>query len=187
MKRILFFVASCAIIAACNNKAADTTAAKTDSSSATANEPKTAPPAEFADQKFVEIGKKMSEQFASGNMDEWASNFADNAVYRFSAGDSLAGKEAIVNYWKGRRMSVIDSISFNNNVWLPIKVNKSQNEKADTPGNWLLNWYLVNVKYKNGKKLMLAVHVDSHFDSSDKIDQVIHYMDTAPIKALGAK
>ena len=188
MKRILFFIAGCLVLAACNNKPAETTTAKTDSSSATVTESKTPAQAEFADQKYTEIGKKMTDQLSSGDVDGWVSNFSDNAMYRWSSGDSLAGKTAILNYWKERRTKVIDSLTITSQVWLPIKVNKSQVEKADIPGIWLLSWYMVQAKYKNGKKLIFWVHTDFHFDNADKVDLAIQYIDRAPInKALGVK
>ena len=188
MKKAFFFVTGCVIILACNNKPAETTAAKTDSAATPLAETKTPPQSEFADPKYTELGKQMTEQMSKGDMDAWANNFADNAKYRWSSGDSLSGKAAILKYWKERRDKVIDSISFSREVWLPLKVNKSQVEMADIPGNWLLSWYMVNVKYKNGKKLMFWVHTDFHFDNSDKVDQAIQYLDRAPINAaLGMK
>jgi hypothetical protein len=187
MKKIFFFAAGCLVLIACNNKPAETTSTKTDSSTVTPNEPKTPPQAEFADQKYTEIGKKMTAQLSSGNVDEWISNFADNATFRWSSGDSLVGKEAILKYWKDRRATVIDSLTFMNDIWLPIKVNTPQ-KGPDTKGVWLLSWYLVNAKYKNGKKLVFYVHTDFHFDDADKVDQAIQYIDRAPInKALGIK
>ena len=62
--------------------------------------PKSTPPIAFADQKYIDMGKKGWEQFASGDIDGWASGFADNAIFRWSSGDSLAGKAAIIKYWK---------------------------------------------------------------------------------------
>ncbi|MBS1915287.1 MAG: nuclear transport factor 2 family protein [Bacteroidetes bacterium] len=184
MKRIIVFVAGCCLLIACNNKPAATTTESTDS---TASAAKPTPPVEFSDTKYSDIGKKNLEQLSSGDIDGWVSSFTDNAVYRWSSGDSLAGKAAIASYWKDRRTKVIDSISFMNDIWLPIKVNKPQ-KGPDAPGNWLLSWYMVNVKYKNGKKLMFWVHTDMHFDNNDKIDVLIQYLDRAPInKALGMK
>ena len=188
MKKVFFFVACCLTILACNNKPADTTTAKTDSVSTPAAEPKTPPQSEFADPKYTEMGKQMAEQLSKGDVDAWANNFADNARYRWSSGDSLAGKAAILKYWKDRRTKVIDSLTFSSQVWLPIKVNRSQAEKADIPGIWLLSWYQVNAKYKNGKKLVFFVHTDFHFDNADKVDVAIQYIDRAPINAaLGMK
>ncbi|TMI81527.1 MAG: nuclear transport factor 2 family protein [Bacteroidetes bacterium] len=187
MKKILILTSGCMIMLACNNQQktdADTksAAATTDSSTT-----KTQPQSEFADPKYTDMGKRMLTQFESGDVDGWANNFADNAVYLWSAGDSLAGKKAITDYWKTRRATVIDSIKFTNDIWLPLKVNTPQ-KGPDLPGVWLLSWYQVNVKYKNGKKLQFWVHNDFHYDANDKVDRTVQYIDRAPINAaLAAK
>jgi len=187
MKKICFFLAGCFLMVACNNKPADTTTAATDSSGAASTAPKETPQSEFADPKYTEMGKAMMAQLSSGDIDAWGNNFSDNAKFRWSAGDSLDGKAAIVNYWKDRRGKVIDSLSFTMDVWLPIKVNRPQ-AGPDVPGVWLLSWNLVNVKYKNGKKLSFWIHSDFHYNSEDKVDTYIQYIDRAPINAaLGSK
>ncbi|HVM88550.1 MAG TPA: nuclear transport factor 2 family protein [Puia sp.] len=185
MKKMLMLAAGYCFLLACNNnKPAETNSAATDTTAKT-TEQKPPPQSEFADAKFTDIGKKNLQQLSSGDIDGWMNSFADNAKYRWSSGDSLEGKAAIATYWKERRTKVIDSITFINDIWLPIKINKPQ-KGPDSEGNWLLSWYMVNVKYKNGKKLMFWVHTDMHFDANDKIDQFIQYIDRAPInKALG--
>src|SRR5690242_6256764 len=107
MRKILLGAICFVAIAACKNQSKEP--ATHVASAATAKAPA---PVEFADQKYVDMGKKSLEQFASGDIDGWLSGFADNAIYRWSSGDSLAGKEAISKYWKDRRMNVIDSIHF---------------------------------------------------------------------------
>jgi len=185
MKKILIIWAISLLMVSCNNETKDDTkAAETTMSEGT---DKKIPQSEFADPKYSEMGKSMLASMGSGDIDGFVSNYADNAVYQWSAGDSLAGKEAISKYWKDRRSGVIDSISFSNDIWLPIKVNTPQ-RGPDMAGIWLLSWYQVNVKYKNGKKLSFWTHTDHHFDASDKIDRTIQYIDRAPINAaLGMK
>ena len=138
--------------------------------------------AEFADARYTDMGKQMLQQFEAGNIDQWMTGFADTAIYFWSSGDSLAGKKAIADYWKNRRASVISSIKFSNDIWLPIKINQPQ-KGPDMPGNWLLNWYMVDVTYKNGKTLKFWVHTDYHFNADNKVDRAIQYMDRAPINA----
>ena len=184
MKKILIFTSGCIILLACNNAQTDTepkvASGMKDSSTVKQQ-------SEFADPKYSDLGKTALSAFEKGDIDGWLSNFADNAVYFWSSGDSLAGKTAIANYWKNRRANVIDSIKFTNDIWLPLKINTPQ-KGPDVPGIWLLNWYQVNVKYKNGKKLQFWVHNDFHFDSTDKIDRAVQYIDRAPINAaLAAK
>jgi len=181
MKKVFIAFLLSGILLACNNSKteADNTMVK----DTTDTKPQQA---EFADAKYSEMGKQMMQKFESGDIDSWADMFAENAVYQWSAGDSVAGKNAILDYWKKRRMSVIDSIHFSNDIWLPIKVNQPQ-KGPDMPGNWLLSWYQVDVKYKTGKKLGFWVHTDYHFDANDKVDRAIQYIDMAPIKAATMK
>jgi len=184
MKKIFSLAVGCCILLACNNSkpAEPTTTASTDTATA---EKKPPPPSEFADPKYIEMGKKNLAQLSSGDVDGWMTAYSDSARFNWSGGDSLVGKTAIANYWKDRRSKVIDSISFTNDIWLPLKINQPQ-KGPDRAGIWLLSWYQVNVKYKNGKKLIFWIHVDNHYDNNDKIDQTIQYIDKAPInKALG--
>ncbi|WP_207510723.1 nuclear transport factor 2 family protein [Longitalea luteola] len=147
---------------------------------------KNPPPVEFADQKYIDMGKKAWSQFASGDIDGWATNFADNAIYRWSSGDSLAGKAAILKYWKDRRMKVIDSLVFTDDIWLPVTVNQPQGR--ENKGTWLLHWQKVNATYKNKARLTFWVHTDMHFNNENQIDEIIQYIDRAPINAaLGRK
>ena len=186
MRLTLVLIAGCCTLLSCNNSQPVVKTATSQDTTTATKETKQAP-SEFADPKYAEIGKKAIAQMSSGDIDGWASGFADNAVYRWSSGDSLSGKAAISKYWKDRRTKVIDSISFANDIWLPLKVNQSQ-KGPDVPGNWLLSWYQVNVKYKNGAKLVFWTHTDYHFNSDDKIDIAIQYIGRAPInKALGIK
>lgn len=181
MKKFFIAFILSGILLACNNS--KTEADKTLVKEASDTKPQQA---EFANPKYTDMGKQMMQKFESGDIDAWVNMFADNAVYSWSSGDSLAGKKAILNYWKNRRMNVIDSIHFSNDIWLPIKVNQPQ-RGPDMAGNWLLSWYQVETKYKNGKKLGFWVHTDYHFDANDKIDRAIQYIDMAPIKAATMK
>jgi hypothetical protein len=186
MKKIFILTSGCMIMLACNNQQktdSDTKASATTDSSAA----KPQPPAEFADAKYVDMGKRNLAAFENGDVDGWLSDFADNAVFLWSAGDSLAGKKAITDYWKNRRANVIDSIKFTDDIWVPLKVNTPQRQGRDVQGVWLLVWYQVNVKYKNGKKLQFWVHNDYHYDANDKVDRAVQYIDRAPINAAIAK
>lgn len=144
------------------------------------------PQSEIGDAKYVEMGKSGIAKLSSGDIDGWMASYADNAKYYWSSGDSLIGKQAIADYWKNRRADVIDSISFTNDIWIPLKVNVPQ-RGPDQAGTWLLSWYHTSVKYKNGAKLSFWVHTGLHYDSQDKIDVVVQYLDRAPINAALAK
>jgi len=183
MKRVFIVFFLSAVLLSCSDSKT-----KTDTPMVKdATDVKPAPQSEFADAKYTDMGKQMMQKFESGDMDAWLNMFADNAVYSWSSGDSLAGKKAITDYWKNRRGNVIETIHFTNDIWLPIKVNEPQ-KGPDMKGNWLLSWYMVTAKYKaSSKPLTFWVHTDYHFDDNDKIDRAIQYIDMAPIKAAIGK
>lgn len=179
MKRTFIVIALCALLFACSNeKKPDTKMA----------EKSAAPPAqaEFADPKYVDIGKQSFDALGRGDMDRWLSYFADNAVFQWNNFDSLAGKAAIEKFWRKRRGEVIDTIVYSGQIYLPIKVNKPQ--AGEQPGVWLLTWSVVDVTYANKNKMVQFMHILYHFDASDKIDRVLQFVDSEPInKALGIK
>ncbi len=178
---------ACMLLIACNNEKKEGTKTGDETKTTDVTGDTKPPQSEIADARYADIGRKMTEQMSNGNMDAWGDSYADSAVYAWSSGDSLTGKAAILNYWKDRRNNVIDSISFTNDIWLPLKVNEPQ-KGPDTKGIWLLSWYQVMVKYKNGAKLGFWVHTDHHFNAADKIDRTVQYIDRVPInKALGVK
>lgn len=137
-------------------------------------------PVEIADNKYSEMGKKSLDELSKGDMDAWMSHYADNAKYYWNSGDSLVGKAAIDKYWRNRRGEVIESITFENQIWLPIKVNDLEN--VQKKGNWLLGWYKTTAKYKGGKSMTQWIHTDFHFDEKDRIDEVNQYLDRQIIK-----
>jgi hypothetical protein len=184
MKQTIAMAFAISLFFACTNqKTEDKTATTSDSAVAT---PAKQQPTEIADQKYVDVGKMGNASLSSGNIDAWMSSFADNAVYIWNNGDSLAGKPAIAAYWKKRRGDVIDSISFTQDIWLAVKVNQPQ-QAAHLPGIWLLGWYLTKAKYKTGKGMAQWIHTAMHFDANDKIDRVVQFLDRAPINAATKK
>lgn len=184
MKKMFVWALGSTLFFGCNNEKATEATTTTEKAPATAAETKTAP-AEFADAKYGEMGKKGLADLSSGDIDGWMTSFADNAVYVWNNGDSLAGKAAISAYWKKRRTEAIDSITFTNQIWLPIKVNQPQS--VEQPGIWVLGWYVTSAKYKTGKRMTQWIHADMHFNDADKIDRVIQYLDRVPINAAMTK
>lgn len=141
---------------------------------------------EFGDDKYTEIAKKSLQSLASGDVDAFGSNFADNAIFRWSGGDSLSGKPAISEYWRKRRSETIGSLSFANDVWLSINVSTPMAE-TQLPGNYALCWNMVTATYKTGKSMTQRMHMVYHFDNNDKIDRVTQYLDRVPISKAEAK
>jgi hypothetical protein len=179
MRKLLIAILVPGILFACKNKTESSASNEPMVKSTAAEKTKGA---EFADEKYMQMGKERLQEFESGDIEKWVGQFADNAVYIWSAGDSLAGKKAIMDYWMNRRKNVIQSIKMSNDIWLPIKVNQPQ-KGPDMPGVWLLGWYQVNVTYKNGKSLQFWVHNDLHYNDKDQVDRAVQYIDRAPINA----
>ncbi len=173
MKQFILVIMTVLLFAACNNPKPEEKA-ETTTSDTSLSRPQSA---EFADTRYTQIGKSGLDNLSAGNVDAWMENFADDAVYQWNTGDSLAGKKAIMDYWKDRRANVIDMLTFSNVIWLPVKVNQPQSTEA--PGTWLLGWYRVDAKYKTGKSMTQWMHMAQHFNANDKIDRIIHYMDKA--------
>lgn len=175
MKKLFLVVLCASVFMGCKKETAAEPAA---------NEPKAAEsvaPVEFADAKYTEIGKKALEAMSKGDMDAWMSNYADNAKYYWNSGDSLIGKPAIDKFWRDRRTNVIETIVFEKDIWLPVKVNEKGNIPMD--GYWLLSWYKTTAKYKGGKSMTQWIHTTFHFDGNDKIDMVNQYLDKSVIMA----
>lgn len=178
MKKLLLFVLFASLFVGCKKEATPDVAPPPPP-----NAPP--PPTEFADNKYAEIGKKSLSDLSKGDMDAWISIYADNANYYWNSGDSLVGKPAIDKFWKDRRANVIETISFDKEIWLPLKVNEKGNIPKD--GIWLLGWYKVTAKYKGGKSMTQWVHTNFHFDGNDKVDMVNQYIDMALINAAMPK
>lgn len=178
MKKVMVGLFILAALIACNN---DKPVEQKEAAAVTPATETKLQPAEFADPRYTEIGKNALAALSKGDVAGWMSGYADNAVYMWNSLDSLVGKPAIQDYWTKRRTDVIDSISFTNMIFLPLKVNQPQS--IEQPGVWLLGWYTVSSKYKNGKRMTQLIHTDMHFNASDQIDRVIQYIDRVPINA----
>ncbi|HEY5690621.1 MAG TPA: nuclear transport factor 2 family protein [Cyclobacteriaceae bacterium] len=135
-------------------------------------------PLELASPMYRDVAKKCLMDLTEKNVDAFIEKFSDNAVYRFNNLDSLSGKELIRAYWEDRMTNVIERLEINDDVWLPIKVNQSENVRT---GDWVLNWSRVKATYANGKSMTQLVHTVYHFDTEGKIDQVTQFVDQAPI------
>jgi hypothetical protein len=181
MKKAFFWALACYAFVGCTNQQPADQKSTTPTTADTKRQP-----SEFADAKYADIGKRGITALSTGDIDGWMNDYADNARYFWNSGDSLIGKAAISAYWKTRRTTVIDSLTYMNDIWLPVKVNEPQ-QKVQAPGIWLLGWFQVMAKYKTGKRMTQWIHTDYHFNANDKIDQVIQYMDRAPINAAMAK
>ena len=174
MKKIISFVFIAAFLFACNDAKKDET---------TATEVKTdkpvAPVELIMDSNFVASTQATMAAFQNKNIEGYTANMDDNIKFRWSGGDSLVGKQAVKDFYTGR-FNIIDNIKFSNPIFLPVMANQSPNG-VTAAGKWMLNWYMVDVKYKNGKALQFWVHNAMHFNDAGKIDESAQYIDRHPI------
>jgi ketosteroid isomerase-like protein len=143
-------------------------------------------PVEFADEKFNAICKDGMNKLAAGDIDGFLGNFADDIIYRWNNGDSLAGKPAVTKYWTERRKNVITKLEFSQDIWLPLTVTEASTQNV-RKGTWVLAWYKADATYKTGKSMSQYMHMLYHFNNAGKIDEVIHYLDRGIVAAAAGK
>ena len=174
MKQILFGALLSLTLAACKDSKTEEpkmdNAADSDKTAAMA--PK---PIEFADARYTEMARNEVAALQSKDVDGYMSAFADNASYHFNSGDSVMGKAAITEMWKKNFKDLIDTMTLSNPIYLPVIVNEPQSNIAK--GTYMLSWYTLNAKFKNGAKTMQEIHVVVHFDGNDKIERVDEFID----------
>ena len=186
MRKFLSGVVISLVLLSCNNAKKDEVAKAADATTETAAAPEKKAPVELLDISAADAVKQSFAAFTKGDIDGMAANFADTILYQWSGLDSLRGKQAVVDYYKGR-WKVIDSASVSETIVLPIQANESQSKMAPT-GKWVLYWGLWHVKYKNGNKISFWMHNVNHFNDAGKVDYVGQYLDRAQIlKASGGK
>ena len=176
MKKFIFGILISSFLIACNNgKKEDKTAA--DASINTTESNKTSD--ELLNISEGEGVKNSMIAFSKGDVEGMTANYDENIRYEWSSGDSLIGKKAVQDYYKGR-WKLIDSLNYSEHIILPIKMNVQQSQFAPT-GKWVLHWAFAHIKYKNGKKLDFWVHSVNHFNDAGKVDYIGQYLDRHPI------
>src|SRR5688572_29133341 len=148
-------------------------------STATNKPDSTKPASHILDISEADAVKRGYTSFASGNVDAMISEYDENILYTWSGGDSLHGRNAIEEYWENR-WGVIERMNLINSVVLPIQVNEAQ-----VPGQRLAKyvffWSMVDIAYKNGKKLHFMMHTVNHYNDAGRIAYVRLYYDRLPI------
>lgn len=178
MRKVLFGVFISAFLIACNNEKKDD---QSSASGSTAPAPEMKKAAtEVLDLSEADGVKASFAALTKGDVDGMTANYDDNIHYYWSGGDSVVGKTAAADYWKGR-WKLLDSLTLSEVVVLPIKINESQSPQYARVGKWVLAWTFSHAKYKNGKTLHFWVHTDFHYNDAGKIDVAVQYIDRYPI------
>lgn len=172
MKKILFGIFSMSFFIACSNEktSEETSTPTTDAK----------PPVEILwDSTLTQSTAATMTAFENADIDGFTANYADDAKFYWSGGDSLIGKQAIKDYYTNR-WKLITSLKFSNHIFLPIMAHEAP--APDVPGGkWMLHWYQVNVEYKNGKKIMFWAHNVNHYNDAGKVDHATQYIDRMPL------
>lgn len=137
------------------------------------------PPVGIADPRYIDISRDVLTSLCKGDLDRFINLYADDAKYRWNYGDSLVGKQAIHDYWKERRGSVIDTITFRNETWIAIKANNPP--KHIKPGVYVLSWADFTVTYSNGGSMKVNIHTVFGFDDNDRVISTSQYLDRSLI------
>ncbi|HNR15809.1 MAG TPA: nuclear transport factor 2 family protein [Chitinophagaceae bacterium] len=178
MKKIFMLAACCFLLFACNNEKKEDGKMDDGSKTATSADGKK-PSMEMLDMSVGDMVKNSYMAFSRADINGMTADYADTVRYTWSNGDSLIGKKAVQEYWK-KRWQIIDSLNFSEHIVVPMQANEPQSKYAPT-GKWILYWAMVNVKYKNSKKLTFWLHSVNHMNDAGKIDFVGNYFDRHPI------
>lgn len=176
MKKIISVICIAAFLLACNNEEKKGDGTTTDAKSETGK----APVELLNDSNLVNGTSAAFRAFESKDIEGYTANLADNVMFRWSGGDSLVGKQAVKDYYTGR-FNIIDNIKFSSHIYLPVMANVSPDGGTVATGKWMLSWYMVSVKYKNGKAITFWAHNTQHYNDAGKIDQFNQYIDRHPI------
>jgi hypothetical protein len=174
MTKFILSLVAASCLYACNS---DKTAGI--DSKATDKPDSTKPASQLLDISEADAVKKGLTSFATGNVDAMISEYDENILYTWSGGDSLHGRNAIADYWKNR-WGVIERMNLINTVVQPIQVNEAQVPGQRT-GKYVFSWSMVDIAYKNGKKLHFMMHTVNHYNDAGLIDYVSLYYDRLPI------
>jgi len=177
MRKLFFGVICSLLIVACNEKKEEPASDAATIASAAGDDKKTGD--ELLPMSEADAAKAGLMAFAKGDIDGMTANYDDNVLYTWSSGDSLRGKKAVADYYKGR-WALIDSFSYSDFIAVPLMARVQQSQAAP-PGKWVLTWAFAHVKYKNGKKLDFWVHNVNHYNDAGKVDFVGQYVDRHPI------
>ncbi|MBK6634724.1 MAG: nuclear transport factor 2 family protein [Chitinophagaceae bacterium] len=156
MKKIILVFCMAALLVACNEEKKTDTATEATPAAAPAEKP----PVEILnDSNLVASTMASFTAFENKDIEGYTTGMADNVMFRWSGGDSLAGKQAVKDYYTGR-FNIIDNIKFSDHISLPLMANASPVANVPT-GKWMLSWYKVSVKYKNGKSIAFGHTIPS--------------------------
>jgi hypothetical protein len=175
MKKIFAIAFALLVLSACNS-ANETKPEATETPAATSEMPTAADAAGsiVLPPSSTDGLKSAIEGYASGDMSAFTANMDDNVKFYYPVpGDSLVSKQAVVDFYTKRR-NTADSIVVVNPIYLGIR---NTTNAAVAQGDWLMAWYTFAIKYKNGKRIALPIHIVQHLNAAGKVDIMAMYYD----------
>ena len=122
MKQLILLTAICISLISCNNSA------------------------ENKEIQNLTIAKKYMDAVETKNAAAMDSLLADNYMgYGPSVGDSTNKQEALAS-WKYNAENLYESIQYTRHKELAVTV-----KEGEAPGDWVLNWAYLTIKYKDGR------------------------------------
>src|SRR5690349_10709888 len=122
MKKFFPVALAVTVLIACNDKKSDEKTSGSDTTKTSMSSTDKKPATELLDLSAADPVRNSFAAFAKGDLNGMTANYDDNVRYTWSSGDSLIGKKAVMDYYAGR-WKLIDSISFSNDIVLPVQVN----------------------------------------------------------------
>jgi hypothetical protein len=90
------------------------------------------PMLEEASQEYADLVQKTLDLLTEFDLETWKEYLADDIIWYWPDGTSqtrntITGKDALISWWKNWKETTGGQLTFENNTFLPIKVNKPSN------------------------------------------------------------
>lgn len=145
------------------------------------------PVLEVAPQEYADLAQKTLDLLTAFDLETWKEYLADDVVWYWPDGSSetrhtISGKEELMAWWKNWKETTGASMSFANNTFLPLKVNKPSNYYK-LVGTGVLAYTDITISMQD-KTTSVRQHMVFMFDENKKINHVLLYYDRTGIIEL---
>jgi len=145
------------------------------------------PMLEAASQEYADLAQKTLELLSEFDLETWKEYLADDVEWYWPDGNSetrhtIKGKEELITWWKNWKETTGGQMSFTNNTFLPIKVNKASNYYK-LVGTGVLAYTDLTISLQD-KSTSVRQHIVFMFDENKKISHALLYYDRTGIIEL---
>ncbi len=142
---------------------------------------------EAASQEYADLTQKTLDLLTEFDLETWKEYLADDVVWYWPDGTSetrhtINGKEELITWWKNWKETTGAQISFTNNTFLPLKVNKPSNYYK-LVGTGVLAYTDLTISIQD-KSTSVRQHMVFMFDENKKINHALLYYDRTGIIEL---